>query len=120
MLFTHVADKLSKMPGMSELLSNLQNELEILQQNYLKLSGGKTQCVIGKEGQPSLEIKQAEGAMQAVSDLVRCVKKMAPDKTVNDCIDKVASQWIGLSEISEAWVAYKQAGLDQINKYRQS
>ena len=110
----------------AELQKELQEELKQLQENYLKLSGGKTQCVIGKEGEPSIDIKQAEGAMQAVSDVLRCINKLSPNQAhgdlinqeLNDCIDKVTEQWSRLSEISETWVAYKRSGLRQVEKYR--
>lgn len=108
---------------MSDLLASLELELQQLQANYLKLSGGKTQCIVGKECEPSDDIKQAEGAMQALSDLVRCLKKITPnhinDEMLDNCIHKVVTQWSKLSEISETWVVYKRAGLEQIEKYRQ-
>ena len=101
---------------MDKRINTLENNLVGLQQIYLKLSYGKSQCVLGKEGQPSIEIKQAEGAMQAMSDLIRCLKKHTDDASFELCVVSVKEQWQKLSEISPQWAAYKQAGLEELEK----
>ncbi len=98
---------------MKHLICQLEQKLVILQQNYIQLASGKSPCIIGKQCEPSPELKMAEGRMQAITDLLRCLKKSV-DNSPAPCIHAVIEQWLKLSEISEQWVLYKKAGLTEL------
>ena len=97
------------------LLEQLETRLLILQDKFKQQAGGKTVCEIGREGQQEYSLKKAEGRMQAMTDIVRCLKK-ARMQTPQHCLADVAEQWQKLSEVSRPWLVYKQAGLEEIDE----
>ena len=97
------------------LLERLETRLLMLQDKFKQQAGGKTLCEIGKEGQQDYSLKEAEGRMQAMTDIVRCLKK-AGMQTPQQCLANVAEHWQKLSEISRSWQVYKQAGLEEIDR----
>ena len=95
-------------------LSEVESLLAQAHSEFLRLSEGKTICQIGREQNLNHELKQAEGALQALQDVARCIRKNQNDEKLEQCVKKILIQWQQLSEISAEWVAYKQAGLKQI------
>lgn len=93
----------------------LRDRLEQLRAEFMQASGGKTVCEIGKQHSVEYSLKKSEGKMQALTDIVRCLKK-EPQAELENCVSKVYEAWRRLSEISPAWLAYKQAGIEEIEQ----
>jgi hypothetical protein len=100
----------------SPRLADLQRKLADAEQHYLSLTGGQTSCEIGKQRQESAGLKAAEGRMQALRDLVNAVKKTPED--FDQVLQTVLQKWQRLSEISELWQVYKQAGLSELKSFQ--
>lgn len=98
------------------LLSELTEKLANAEQKYMQLAGGKTACEIGKQGGETILMKEAEGVMQALRDLTFAIKRQPDDPQT--AVQRVEQRWEKMSEISELWRVYKQAGLTEIHKFQ--
>jgi len=98
----------------SKASQQLHTRLEQRRAKFMQASGGKTVCEIGKQHSVEYSVKKSEGKMQALTDIVRCLKK--PQAELENCVSKVYEAWRRLSEISPAWLAYKQAGIEEIEQ----
>ncbi|MGD2118186.1 MAG: hypothetical protein PVG66_07500 [Chromatiales bacterium] len=100
------------LPSAEKILQLLQSA----EADFLQQADGKTVCEIGKSGSATLDLKAAEGKMQALRDISRAMKKSANDQeALHTALQQLQQYWQSLSEISAEWRAYKQAGLQAIS-----
>lgn len=97
------------------MLSQLEQRLEVLQEDYKQLTGGQSVCEIGRSNNQAHPVKSAEGRMQAMVDCISAIKKH-PDEEPRVALTRVQEKWQKLSEIAPAWRDYKQAGLEEIEQ----
>ena len=89
--------------------------LQSAETEFLEQADGKTVCEIGKAGSATLELKAAEGKMQALRDISRAIKKSGHDAVeLQAQMQQLQHRWQSLSEISAEWRTYKEAGLQAI------
>ena len=93
----------------------LLQSLQTAEQAFLSQANGRTVCEIGKSGGESLQLKAAEGRMQALRDIERIVRNTAgnADELLYQ-LQQLDERWQQFSEISASWEAYKNAGLAEI------
>lgn len=98
---------------LESLRDKLQQRQEILQQSFMQVGRGRTQCEINKTGETGAELKALEARLKAVSEMLRCWRA---EKELAVCLTEIQASWQAMSEISEAWRVYKKAGLDEIEQ----
>ena len=96
------------------LKERLQQKQDFLSSGFMKETQGKSQCQINKEGLAGENIKEYEGKLQAVNDMLRCLKKVEVHTNVTICLEEVRQNWSKLPEPSPLWTVYKSAGIEEI------
>ena len=107
------------MSDSESLIDKLKIQLSALQKSFELATQGRTICQIGRENDLDISVKILEGRMQALIDIMRCVEK-TKEINMKTCLDKKLKKWNGLSDISEAWRVYKNAGLEMLEEVRNS
>ncbi len=96
------------------LKERLQQKQNYLSTGFLNETQGKSQCQINKEGQAGKTVKVYEGKLQAVNDMLRCLKKAEVHTDVRGCLEELRQNWSKLPEPSLLWTVYKSAGIEEI------
>jgi len=96
------------------LKERLQQKQSYLSSGFLNETQGKSQCQINKEGLANKNVKVYEGKLQAVNDMLRCLKKVEVQSDVRECLEELRQNWSKLPEHSAMWTAYKLAGIEEI------
>ena len=98
------------------LLADLQQRLQQSQDVFQLEAGGLSQCEVGRCRVPSLTVKQAEGSMLALIDLIRLLSD-AETEDANQIageLGQLRDKWLAVSQLSDQWKAYRQSGLDEV------
>jgi len=96
------------------LKERLREKQSYLSSKFLDETRGKSQCQINKEGLAGKNIKEYEGKLQAVNDMLRCMKTVEAYMDVRVCLEELRENWLKLPEPSPIWTAYKSAGIEEI------
>ena len=96
------------------LKERLQEKQDFLSTGFLNETQGKSQCQINKEGLAGNHIKEYEGKLQAVNDMLRCLKKVEDHCDIRMCLEELRQNWSKLPEPSDLWTTYKHAGIEEI------
>jgi DNA mismatch repair ATPase MutS len=96
------------------LKERLQEKQNFLNSGFLNKTQGRSQCQVNKEGLADASIKELEGKLQAVNDILRCLKRVESQSDVKSCLEELHQNWSILPEPSRLWTAFKLAGLDEI------
>lgn len=98
------------------LLAELNQRLAHSQDVFQRESGGLSQCEVGRCRVPSLTVKRAEGSMHALIDLIRLVQSVQKEQGTElaEGLAQLQEKWLAVSQLSEQWQVYRQAGLDEV------
>ena len=96
------------------LKERLQQKQNFLSTGFLNETQGKSQCQVNKEGLATKNVKEYEGKLQAVNDMLRCLKKVESQSDIRICLEELRQNWAKLPEHSALWTAYKLAGIEEI------
>lgn len=104
------------MTTMTDSLPEVLESLRAAQRDFQERSAGRTLCEVGKLGNASRDLKQAEGRMIVLQELERALRKAHPGLSGRDVIESLLARWQDLPALSEAWQVYRQAGLDELRR----
>ena len=96
------------------LIERLQEKQNFLSTGFLNETQGKSQCQINKEGLAGKNVKEYEGKLQAVNDMLRGLKKIEEHSETRRYLEELRQKWAKLPEPSDLWTAYKRAGIQEI------
>ncbi len=96
------------------LIERLRQKQNLLCTGFLTETQGKSLCQVNKEGLAGEIVKEYEGKLQAVNDMLRCLKKIEEQADLDHCLEELRLNWVKLPEPSALWSAYKMAGIEEI------
>ena len=113
MIYDFTLNGVYYMYNLQTFKSALESALADARQAFSEAACGKTVCQIGREQTQNLPLTTLEGRMQALTDACRCLKQKNR-QDMQTCLQKQFVRWQKLTELSEDWRVYKQAGIDAL------
>ena len=106
------------MPASPTILTQLETALAEARAALTQAAGGQAVCAIHKFGTPSEALKYNEGKEFVLRDVLRLLRKNAPDADMTALLAAHARTFAGYRTstvtATPAWQAYAQGGLDGV------